>query len=109
MITLSAAIARLQREVPEAEAAIDEAMLRVSSVMTTTLQARKDVAEKSTDGQAALLRLHKSFGDLLGAQSEMLRAHGELRKTGVEYGMPDEEYCPPKQAELDAPEIVSAA
>ena len=109
MITISAAIARLQREVPDAEAAIDEALIRVSNVMTTTLEARRSVAKKPTDCQAALLRLHKSFGDLLGAQGEMLRAHGELRQTGVEYGMPDEEYCPPKTGELDTTEVARVA
>lgn len=94
MITLAAAVARLSREVPAAEAAIDEAMLRVSDVFRTTLTARHETEVAPSTAHVTLMRLHKSVGGLLGAHADMIRAHGELVKDGKEVGVADEPYCP---------------
>ncbi|WP_228243358.1 hypothetical protein [Porphyrobacter sp. GA68] len=88
------ATARLQRELPAAEAAIDTAMLQVSATLHTAITAKQDTGYASTTAHAALLRMHRSMGELIDAAGELRRAHGELVKVGVEVGVMDAPECP---------------
>lgn len=90
----TSATARLQRELPEAEAAINTAMLQVSATLHAAIVAKHDTRHTSSTAHAALLRMHRSVGELINASSELRRAHGELVKVGVEVGTMDEPTCP---------------
>ena len=93
-MTISTATARLVREVPEAETRIDEALISLSSLMSTMVRARRDTDAPANTGQAALLRLAKAQMFLLDAGSEVLRVHGELRKVADISGVLDlDEHC----------------
>jgi hypothetical protein len=98
MMTKHVAAARLGREVPAAEAAFDEALLRLTDVIQTSVTARRESGVKASTGQPTLLRLHKAMGHLLAAQGEIMRAHAQLAEMGVETGVLDEPYCPPPEA-----------
>jgi hypothetical protein len=93
-MTISSATARLAREVPEAEARIDEALISLSGLMSTMVQARRDTDTPASTGQAALLRLAKAQMALLDAGSDVLRVHSELLKVGrTTAGLDLEENC----------------
>jgi hypothetical protein len=92
--TIHTAAARLSRQVPEAEAAIDDAMLKLTDVIATSIGARRDTGIRETVGQAALARLHKCLGAMISVQGDLLRAHGQMARIGVETGIMDEPNCP---------------
>ncbi|MET0251476.1 MAG: hypothetical protein ABW203_04780 [Novosphingobium sp.] len=93
-MTLAVAQVRLSREVPAAERALDEALLRLSELMQTLVIARRDTGVPGHAGQKALVRLVQSQHDLISASSNMLRTHDELATLGRELCGPDENYCP---------------
>ncbi|WP_423140752.1 hypothetical protein ACOYW6_07730 [Parablastomonas sp. CN1-191] len=94
-MTLPAAEARIRREVPAAEAGIDDALLQTINLMATVLAARRDVGASADAGQAVLMRLAKTQNSLIEAQCGILRAHSELRKAGEIHGIGDDGTCPP--------------
>lgn len=93
-LTTTTATARLTREIPAAEAAIDNALLQVNQALQTALAARQDTGHTGSEAHAVLLRMHRSLGELLDASGEMQRAHSTLVKIGVEVGTMDEPNCP---------------
>lgn len=99
--TVHTAAARLSRQVPDAEVAIDEAILRMTEVFTTAITAQRDTGVRETTGQAALSRLHKAIGGMISVQADILRAHGQLAKLGCETGIMDEPTCPERPSGLD--------
>ena len=100
-MTVNAAAARLQREVPAAEASIDDALITLTNLMHTMIVARRDTGVAANTGQTAIARLAKAQLALVEASSDVLRVHGELAKVAQEQcAMPMD--CP-KSAELDAP------
>lgn len=93
----SAATARITRELHLAEEAFDDTMLRLSTLLSSMIQARQSVGVEPIAGQAALMRLVRAQQSLLESQNDLNRTHRELRKTAIEVkAMPDEDYCPPK-------------
>lgn len=76
---------RITRELFDAEAAINEALLRQSNLFSTMVQARQDTAVAATLGQDALMRLVKSQQTLLSAGNELARVHGRLRDIGESF------------------------
>ncbi|MCP5396127.1 MAG: hypothetical protein H6918_05235 [Sphingomonadaceae bacterium] len=92
--TLDTATARFVRQLPETEAAIDTAIARVSNLIADAVQSRLDIGVSSGTGQQALLRMHKSLGELIDASSEMARAHRVMLQTAVEVGTLDHPDCP---------------
>lgn len=101
-MTTATATARLQRELPAAEAAIDTALLQVSATLQTAITAKQDTGYASSTAHAALVRMHRSMGELIDAAGELRRAHGELVKVGVEVGAMDSPECPERRmASLD--------
>ncbi|WP_336986282.1 hypothetical protein [Altererythrobacter aquiaggeris] len=101
-MTIPIATQRIQRELPEAERVISEALLASTRLMATMLLARQETGVDAHLGQAALLRLIESQKALVTAGSDMFRVHKELLKVGFEVkAVPDEDYCPPSGEHLD--------
>lgn len=100
--TIQTAAARLSRQVPEAEAAIDDAMLKLTDVIATSIGARRDTGFREAVGQAAIGRLHRALGSMISVQADLLRAHGNMATLGFETGIMDEPTCPDRPSnELD--------
>ena len=92
-ITITAA--RLIREVPAAEVRIDDALIAVSSLMTTVVTARRDtIGVPATKGQATIRRLMKAQMALVDVSGDILRVHGELADIGRETAGYDLHECP---------------
>lgn len=93
-MSVAAATARLSREMPEAEAAIEDALVASASLLLTAATARRDTGVRAAETHAALLRLSKLNQTLIEASAEAVRAHHQLRKLHQEVtgGVADE--CP---------------
>ena len=76
-MTVHVAQTRIQREMIEAEQAMDEALIRQSRLFTSLVTARRDLGVGSL-GQDALLRLAKSQQSLLTAGGDLARVHGRM-------------------------------
>jgi hypothetical protein len=86
---------RLQRDVPEAELRIDDALVAMSSLMTSVVTARRDVRGVApANGQAMIHRLAKAQLALIGVSGEVLRVHGDLARIGAETAGYDLHECP---------------
>lgn len=97
-MTMPVATARLRREIPATEAALEEALLLTSNLMASMIAARRDTGVNTAIGQAALMRLNRTQQSLLAAQNDMVRVHAEMVKVGREVGIGDDGTCPPKTA-----------
>ncbi|MFC0589695.1 hypothetical protein ACFFF7_09745 [Novosphingobium aquiterrae] len=93
--TVFTAAARLRREIPAAEAALDEAMLRTTEVIRTIVTARREAGVPPHVGQDALLRLNKVQSSLLDAGSNIFRVHNQAISAAAIYCSADEPTCPP--------------
>lgn len=91
---------QIGQDMPNTEYSIDQALVSVSNLMSTLVNARLSTGVPASTGQAAILRLAKAQMALVDASSDVLRVHGELKKIGTEYGMPDIHNCPPAQASI---------
>lgn len=92
-ITITAA--RLIREVPAAEVRIDDALIAVSSLMTSVVTARRDTnGVPATRGQATIRRLMKAQMALVDVSGDILRVHGDLADLGRETAGYDLHECP---------------
>lgn len=93
---ITIAAARLIRDVPAAEVRIDDALIAVSSLMTSVVTARRDTAGvPATKGQATIRRLLKAQMALVDVSGDILRVHGELADLGRETAGYDLHECPP--------------
>lgn len=92
-----AAIAkRLEREVPQAEDRIDDALIALSSLMASVVTARRDIdGVPALLGQTAIQRLAKAQLALASVGGDMLRVHGDLVRIGRETAGYDLHECPP--------------
>jgi hypothetical protein len=77
-MTVPVAQMRIARDITEAEKALDEALIRQSSLFTTMVSARRETGAKPFVGHEALLRLVKSQQALLEAGGNLARVHGSL-------------------------------
>lgn len=93
-MTVPAAFARLTRQVPQAESDIDQALISMSSLLTTMVTARRDTGTSGAASQAAVISVSKAIEGLVDASTEIARAHGALRKVSVEKALGDLEECP---------------
>lgn len=91
--------ARLEQDVPSAEARVDEAIIALSSLMTSMVAARRETGVPAQTGQAAILRLAKAQMSLVGVSNDVLRIHGELLDIGRETGSYDLRDCPKGSAQ----------
>lgn len=86
---------RITRELHEAEAAIDHALIRQANLLASMVQARRESDVGPFTGQEALLRLAASQKAMLDASGEMARVHGKLLDVGREVGTILVDDCPP--------------
>ena len=92
---IPAITARLEREVPAAEHRIDDALVAVSSLLTSVVTARRDIkGVQPVKGQAAIHRLAKAQLALVDVSGDILRVHGELAEIGRETAGYDLHECP---------------
>lgn len=94
-MTDSVAQMRIARELGDAEYALDEALLRQSSLLTTMVLARRETGSEPFLGQEALMRLSKSQQTLLSAGGDLARVHGGLLEVQREKGISQD--CPPNE------------
>ena len=92
-MTVPVAQMRISRDMTEAERALDEALIRHSSLFTTMVSARRETASGPAVGHEALLRLVRSQQALLEAGGDLARVHGSLLQVQREMGVGEE--CPP--------------
>jgi len=86
---------RIARDINAAEQALDEALLRHSSLFTTMVSARRETGSAPFTGHEALLRLAKAQQALLEAGGNLARVHGSLLDVQKELCGIDE--CPPDE------------
>ncbi len=86
---------RITRDLHEAEAAIDEALIRQANLLATMVRARRQSDVGAFTGQEALLRLAASQKAMLDASNEIARVHGKLLDVGREVGSGMVDDCPP--------------
>jgi hypothetical protein len=91
-MTTPVAQMRIARDINEAEKALDEALIRHSSLFTTMVSARRETGSDPFLGHEALLRLAKSQQALLEAGGNLARVHGSLIEVQKEVCGVDE--CP---------------
>ena len=91
-MTVPVAQLRIARDIRQAEDALNEALLRQSSLFTTMVSARQETGTDAFVGHEALLRLAKSQQALLDAGGNLARVHGQLLDVQREMGVGDE--CP---------------
>lgn len=94
-MTVPVARMRIARDISEAERALDEALIRQSSLFTTMVAARRETGSEPFVGHEALLRLAKSQQALLEAGGNLARVHGQLLDVQREMGVAEE--CPPPE------------
>ena len=102
-MTVPVAQLRIARDIRQAEDALNEALLRQSSLFTTMVSARRETGIDPFVGHEALLRLVKSQQALLDAGGNLARVHGSLLDVQREMGAGDD--CP----EVGEPTGVKAA
>ena len=91
---LSVAQLRIARDLHQAEAALDEALVRQAQLLQTMVSARRDTGVAPFLGQEALMRLVKSQQAMLDAGGELARVHGRLSTIAVET-CGGNDACPP--------------
>lgn len=94
-MTVPVARMRIARDISEAERALDEALIRNSSLFATMIEARRETGSGPSVGHEALLRLSRSQQALLEAGGDLARVHGTLLKVQREMGVAEE--CPPNE------------
>jgi len=99
-MTLPVAQMRISRDIRQAEDALNQALLRHSSLFTSVVTARLETEAGPFAAQEALLRLSRSQQSLLDATGDLARVHGSLLDVQRELGVGDD--CPDE----DAKEIV---
>jgi hypothetical protein len=99
-MTVPVARMRIARDITEAEKALDEALIRHSSLFTTMVAARLETGAEPFTGHEALLRLAKSQQSLLDAGGNRARVHGSLLEVQKEVAGVDD--CPPNEPRGEA-------
>jgi hypothetical protein len=93
-MNIDIAAARIVREVPATEASLDDALISVSLLIKTLVQARRDTGVAASTGQSSIIRLAKAQLSLVTISNDVLRVHKELAKLGeVHAGMDLHEHC----------------
>ena len=85
-ITKAVADVRIAREMQDAEQALNDALLKQSSLFTSMLMARRDTQVDQFIGQDALLRLSRSQQSMLSAGGDLARVHSRLLEINREVG-----------------------
>jgi hypothetical protein len=94
-MTLPVAQMRIARDIRQAEDALNEALLRQSSLFSAVITARRETTVGPFAAHEALLRLAKSQQALLDAGGNLARVHGSLLDVQRELALGDD--CPPDE------------
>lgn len=112
---LAVAQLRIARDLHQAEAALDEALVRQAQLLQTMVGARRGTGVAPFLGQEALMRLVKSQQAMLDAGGELARVHGQLSTIALET-CGGNDACPPaallegaELGETDSAVVVKAA
>lgn len=112
---LEVAQLRITRDLHEAEAALDEALVRQAQLLQTMVGARRETGVSPFLGQDALMRLLKSQQAMLEAGGELARVHGRLSAIAIET-CGGNDACPPAalhggaaSADVEVSAVVRAA
>lgn len=89
-MTRPVALARISRQLKDAEKKADAALLATSELMSTLLVARDDPELTAHTGQDALTRLVHAQVSILEGSTGIFRAHNAVAKIGVELGILEE-------------------
>lgn len=103
---LEVAHLRIARDLHQAEAALDEALVRQAKLLQTMIGARRETGVAPFLGQEALMRLVKSQQAMLDAGGELARVHGRLSTIAAET-CGGNDACPPA-ALLEGAELADA-
>ncbi len=92
-MTPAVAQLRVTRDLHEAEAALDEALIRQANLLSSMVSARREAGLPPFLGQDALMRLLKSQQAMVDAGGELARVHGRLSAIAAET-MGGNDECP---------------
>lgn len=81
-MTVEVAKLRIARNLYEAEAALDEALMRQSQLMTSIVEARRETGVAPFTAQEALMRLARLQQSMLTAGGDLARIHGRMQDIG---------------------------
>lgn len=101
-LTLDSATARIARQLGEAEAAADQAILMAAELMATLVRTRADASVVPHTGQKALIRLAHAQQLFVDGSSDLFRVHDEMSKIGREQSLLDEEGSTPRVGFLES-------
>ena len=101
--TMTSAVAhqRITRDLRDAEAALDEALLTQARLLSTMVHARRETGVAPFTGQDAMIRLVRSQQAMLNAGGELARVHGRLSDIAEEMTIGTDP-CPTPAFGLDA-------
>jgi Cu/Zn superoxide dismutase len=97
-MNIELAAARISREVPATEACLDDALIQVSTLIRTVVEARRDTGVAASTGQATIVRLAKAQMTLVTVSNDVLRAHKDLSKLANVHAGFDIHECPSASA-----------
>ena len=98
---ISAATARIARQLRDAESKTDAALLAATELMATLIQARSNPAVSVHTGQRALHRLARAQQSIIEGSSDIFRVHDEMSTIGREMSLLDENGSTPSSGLLD--------
>lgn len=98
----SAATARIARQLKQAEAKTDEALLALSELMSTLVRARSATEVVPHTGQSALIRLAQAQRSIIDGGSDLFRVHDVMSSIGLELGVLDEPNSTPPSGLAEA-------
>lgn len=98
---------RLSQKVPTLEATLDEALISLSSLITTLVQVRQATGVAPSTGQSTILRLTKAQMALVTVSNDVLRAHKDLSQLAEVHAGMDLHECP--KAEVQVSKITKLA
>lgn len=81
-MTKSVAHMRIARQLAEAEASLNDVLIKQSQLFSTMVAARQETGVDATMGHDILLRMTKSQMTMLSAGGDLARVHGRLLEIG---------------------------
>ncbi len=81
-MTKSVAHLRIARQLAEAEASLNDVLIKQSQLFSTMVAARQETGVGATLGHDVLLRMTKSQMTMLSAGGDLARVHGRLLEIG---------------------------
>lgn len=105
-MTTDVAKLRIARTIHAAEAALDEALLKQSQLLSTLVEARQGTGVAPFTGQESLMRVAKMLQSMLSTGGDLARVHGRLQDIGHEL-MADDGSTTPTQGMAEAASLAA--